>query len=193
MRKICLIPSVPTPNGKLHVGHIAGPYLKMDVIKRYQEIIGNQACLVSGIDIYDSYVALQAFKENTSPKQIAQKYYKEIKKDFEKFNIHFDQFINPFSRDYYKKYQKISKYLADKVLKSNSAYLKTELFPINKKTKQFLPASFLQGKCPNCGEDLAGLTCETCCFIHQPEKISSLSSKVEAITLEMEETKSFFF
>ena len=89
-----LVLAMPTANGSLHLGHIGGPYLKMDVLKRHFQQKCYDVCLVGGIDAHDSYIKLQAVKENSSTAAIASKYYTLIKHDLLKMNIEFDSFIN---------------------------------------------------------------------------------------------------
>ncbi|MCM3755016.1 class I tRNA ligase family protein, partial [Bacillus licheniformis] len=50
------MPIPPTPNGRLHLGHIAGPYLRMDMLCRYLRSQGHHVRVVSAVDGFDSYV-----------------------------------------------------------------------------------------------------------------------------------------
>jgi methionyl-tRNA synthetase len=45
-----LMPIPPTPNGRLHLGHIAGPYLRMDMLGRYLRSQGHRVDVVSAVD-----------------------------------------------------------------------------------------------------------------------------------------------
>ncbi len=50
----------PTPNGDLHIGHIAGPFLSADVFTRVQRQQGHDCVLVSYSDDYQSYMCAGA-------------------------------------------------------------------------------------------------------------------------------------
>ena len=51
-RRFFLMPIPPTPNGRLHLGHIAGPYLRMDMLGRYLRAQGHRVDVVSAVDGY---------------------------------------------------------------------------------------------------------------------------------------------
>jgi methionyl-tRNA synthetase len=42
-----IIPATPTPNGDLHVGHMAGPYLAADIYARRLRAEGEQVTLTT--------------------------------------------------------------------------------------------------------------------------------------------------
>lgn len=52
----------PTPNGGLHLGHLAGPYLRADVYARALRTLGREAHVVTGTDDHQSYVAAIAHR-----------------------------------------------------------------------------------------------------------------------------------
>ncbi|MGW5023703.1 cupin domain-containing protein, partial [Streptomyces albidoflavus] len=47
----------PTPNGGLHLGHLAGPYVRADMLARALRSMGREARYVTGTDDHQSYVA----------------------------------------------------------------------------------------------------------------------------------------
>lgn len=47
MSKYIVTITPPTPNGDLHIGHIAGPFLAADVFTRVQRQRGHDCVLVS--------------------------------------------------------------------------------------------------------------------------------------------------
>ena len=61
----------PTPNGQLHVGHVAGPYLKADHYTRALRTIGKSATLVTGTDDHQSYVLAAARRSGVSPRDLS--------------------------------------------------------------------------------------------------------------------------
>jgi methionyl-tRNA synthetase len=61
----------PTPNGGLHIGHVAGPYVRADMFARALRTVGKKADLVVGTDDHQSYVAVAASAEGIQPRQLA--------------------------------------------------------------------------------------------------------------------------
>src|SRR5947209_5131772 len=59
-RDYLLIPGIPTPNGPFHLGHIAGPFLRMDALARYRRMRGDRAVVISGTDAFETHVLLKA-------------------------------------------------------------------------------------------------------------------------------------
>lgn len=87
-----LIPSVPTPNGRLHLGHIGGPYLSTDILARYLRLCGHSARMITGTDDFESYVTAQAAKEQRTPEQICRYYHSLIADDLAAMDIEPDHF-----------------------------------------------------------------------------------------------------
>ncbi|MCE0446304.1 hypothetical protein LT493_20765 [Streptomyces tricolor] len=48
------------PNGRAHLGHIAGPLLKMDVLRRHVLRGGGRATMISVSDAHESHVLVRA-------------------------------------------------------------------------------------------------------------------------------------
>ncbi|WP_428992044.1 class I tRNA ligase family protein [Bathymodiolus heckerae thiotrophic gill symbiont] len=50
---------MPTPNGRFHIGHISGPYLKTDILARNLKFLGHDVKVMSGVDTYEAHVSLK--------------------------------------------------------------------------------------------------------------------------------------
>ncbi|MEU7560404.1 class I tRNA ligase family protein [Streptomyces eurythermus] len=61
----------PTPNGGLHLGHLAGPYVRADMLVRALRSMGRDARYVTGTDDHQSYVAAAARLRGTRPTEVA--------------------------------------------------------------------------------------------------------------------------
>ncbi|MFN8610790.1 MAG: cupin domain-containing protein [Vulcanimicrobiota bacterium] len=72
------VPSPPTPNGGLHLGHLSGPYLLADVLKRFDRQCGRTAGWMLISDDHQSYTALRAHFDKTPAAQTATSYTAEI-------------------------------------------------------------------------------------------------------------------
>ncbi|NIR28481.1 MAG: class I tRNA ligase family protein, partial [Gammaproteobacteria bacterium] len=52
-------------NGRAHLGHIAGPLLKMDVLRRHLERAGAEVRMISMSDAHEAHVLIKAHVEGT--------------------------------------------------------------------------------------------------------------------------------
>ncbi|WP_216897072.1 class I tRNA ligase family protein [Nocardia alni] len=57
----------PNPNGDLHLGHLAGPFLTADIAARALALAGNSVSHVGYIDEHSSYVVRRARELSTDP------------------------------------------------------------------------------------------------------------------------------
>src|SRR5579859_3905820 len=96
-RHYLLIPSPPTPNGRLHLGHIAGPFLKLDVMARAFRMDGDIAGIMSASDVYESYVTLRAWRDGLEPEQVCEKYHALIARDMDALMIEYDGYCDPLA------------------------------------------------------------------------------------------------
>jgi methionyl-tRNA synthetase len=156
-----LLPSPPTPNGPLHLGHLAGPYLLADVMRRYYRMHGIATTLVCLTDDHQSYVADRAQFESRQPAELAARYRAEIERTFERFDAAPDVMIST-SRD--TAYQaavraRFNTLLADGKLEAReAATLYCERCDLS------LYDSYVAGNCPHCAKPSLGFVCESCNF-----------------------------
>lgn len=69
-RPAIIIAATPTPNGDLHVGHLAGPYLAGDVYTRYLRANGRPVIYTTCSDDSQSYVVSTARRRGTTPQAL---------------------------------------------------------------------------------------------------------------------------
>jgi methionyl-tRNA synthetase len=62
MQKYLLVSAMPTPNGGLHLGHLAAQFLPQDIFKRYHKPRGKIVEFYSGFDVYDNAISVAAKK-----------------------------------------------------------------------------------------------------------------------------------
>ncbi|QKX04283.1 class I tRNA ligase family protein [Aquimarina sp. TRL1] len=191
MKTYFLSPIMPTPNGALHLGHIAGPYLKMDVIRR--NVINNnmQAYCYSGVHFTESFVLLQSFIESMTPKEICTKNYKKILRSFENLDIVFDEFVNPADNP---EFIKQLHFFSDAVFGdfiNNACFLYEEKHPYDA-TYGFLPPSIICGECPDCGTGMRGFICESCGVSILPENIKNSYPSHVCDTFELKKVQNYF-
>ena len=170
-----VIPSRPTPNGPLHLGHIAGPYLRADITKRYLEETGERAFLVSMPDIYDNWI-LQTL-ECGNDIDFIEHHIQSIRDGFAKFDIQFDCFGDPFGTQ-------------ETVLMNDTLEMciqavgsETFIWPYHHSDEKFLFGTELGTICSECKQTISGMICEDCCQLTMPTE-----SAVGAVTLQSYQT-----
>lgn len=106
--KNILVTATPqTPNGDLHLGHIAGPYLGADIYSRFMRFQGNNTYFLSGSDVNQTYVLTKSKQKNITPLELVETNTNCIKSTLKKSLITYDAFYNPFEiGDYNQEIQK---------------------------------------------------------------------------------------
>lgn len=161
-KKILLLPMMPTPNGPLHLGHIAGPYLKMDVFARYLRQNGAHVILMSCSDAFESHVKWKANQLNEDPVNLSSYYHQKITENFAMMNIQMQYFINPLSPEWRTSYQQTHIQLVKKLLETNKAHIIQEEYLYSPSINNRVLSCTIIGKCPACYASVKGYFCESC-------------------------------
>lgn len=151
--------ALPYANGPLHIGHIAGCYLPADIFVRFLRLDGKDVKFICGSDEHGMAITMRAKKENTSPKEIVDKYDTLMKNAFAEFGIAFDIYSRTSKQIHHKTAQEFFLDLYNKGVfteKISEQYY-------DEKAKQFLADRYIKGICPKCGYPEAyGDQCEKC-------------------------------
>lgn len=89
-RPIAIVAPPPTPNGDLHVGHLSGPYLGADVLRRYEELRGRKTIAALSVDLNQSYVVTTAERLGREPRELAVASHGEVSETLAAASIGFD-------------------------------------------------------------------------------------------------------
>jgi methionyl-tRNA synthetase len=154
--KYIVIVPPPTPNGDLHVGHFAGPFLASDVFARARRAAGDEVLYTTGTDDSQSYVVTTAVRRGVSPGALCKRSTDEIRESLEQLQIGIDGFA-PFDAEY----------------RTSCLDFLTELFEAGKfvwKDKEFFVRAngeavyeaYVKGSCPTCLALTSGGLCESC-------------------------------
>ncbi len=141
---VLITPAPPTPNGRLHLGHAAGPYLASDVLSRSLKQQGFRSFLVSGTDDHQPFVGKKDFGE-------------EIVEDFASLGVSFDRFVRP------RKDAAYQKQIKDLYLEAKEGQIfKVEARPHPYVNGKPAKESDLSHICSVCGASNVSASCETC-------------------------------
>jgi methionyl-tRNA synthetase len=151
----------PTPNGKLHLGHLSGPYLSSDVYRRALKWQQDDVFYVCGSDDHQSYVKTQSEKENTDPNELRSRYRTIITNILEKYRASPDYFLNPQNNQVY---EKTVQSFFTQLYTTGKIYRTEKLASFCKPCNIFIHEAFVSGDCPHCFEKTNANGCENCGF-----------------------------
>jgi methionyl-tRNA synthetase len=154
-----IVPSPPTPNGPLHLGHLAGPYLLADVLRRYQRSRGIASQLVLLTDDHQSYVADRAAAEGDTPAALAARFGDEIARALAAFHAEPDVRIAT-SRD--AEYRAAVQARFAKLVGDGKLELRETDALYCERCALALYDSYVAGGCPRCGSRAYAPLCERC-------------------------------
>ncbi len=170
-RRYLLVPPEPTPNGPLHLGHIAGPFLRLDVLARFLRMRGDHAAVITGTDAYESWVAMRARMEACEPAEIAARFHGQIREGLAAMRIEMDEYFNPAEEPWHTRFrQEIDGSLAR--LRDRGAISRVvERVPYDASADRFVVGPLLLGRCPDCAAETTGYGCEDCGAHFRPEEL----------------------
>ena len=164
----------PTPNGGMHLGHIAGPYLAGDVYARYQRARGRDVVFTTGTDDSQTFVVASARRLGTTPEELCATSTAQIREALTAIGISTDGF-GPFDDtyretvlDYFRALHAAGKFR-----------LRTVRLPYLERTGEFLVEGLVEGDCPVCLATCRGGLCETCCHPNNFDELLSPHSTVD--------------
>jgi len=155
-------PSPPTPNGGLHLGHLSGPYLMADVLKRYHRLRGRNASTLLVLDDHQSYVPLRGGE----PAETATRYGQEIVALMKAFGAEPDVVVQPAQNPAYR--QTVEAAL-EQLCRDGFVSRKPGKAYFCPKCDASLYDGFAAGTCPHCHTSCRGSLCETCCMVNTSE------------------------
>ncbi|HHH1742706.1 TPA: class I tRNA ligase family protein [Yersinia enterocolitica] len=172
MKKYLLVSAMPTPNGGLHLGHLAAQFIPQDIFKRYQQRKGNIVTFFGGFDVYDNAISVAAKKNNVSTYEMAIHYQDKIKKELDYFNINIDILINYLEPELVKKSRHIINKLSDEL----NIFISTQKIPYPYSSNDIpLTGNWLVGKCKKCHYATKGYSCDNCGISITPNDIYDVS------------------
>ncbi|MFK7784474.1 MAG: class I tRNA ligase family protein [Crocinitomicaceae bacterium] len=186
------IPAIPTPNGRIHLGHIAGPFLKLDIIARAQRRLGAQAHMLSGSDVYESHILKKAEETGKTPEEVCNTFHLLDMADLDALNIEFSNYFNPLSEELNAHYHAFHKSYLDKLVGTGKTSERNGKYLYSPGAERFILGCWLSGECPNCHEPSGSYQCEKCGTQYQPEELINPYSNNNESDIEIVETPSLF-
>lgn len=192
-RKYCLTPINMVPNGPPHLGHVSGPLLRMDVLRRYLLRQGAAATFVTTTDVHETHVVVKGKELGLSPSETANMFHDEITDSLTGLDIAYDRLINPLDPKWAPVYSRVTKDLMDAMETAGTSKVMSESLPVRADDGSYVLGGWLAGNCPNCGAGLVSFFCEDCGDQTTPSKLLNPKHRIDDVALEWKDDKSLFF
>ena len=187
-KRVLVTSALPYANGPLHLGHIAGAYLPADIFVRFCRMSGRDVLYVGGTDEHGVAITLAADRQGVHPREIVDKWYVNIRDNFERLGISFDN----FSRTTLPVHHQTSQDFFRKIYDQDLLVEKTEKQLFDSKAGRYLPDRYVEGTCYYCGKDANGDQCESCGKPIDPLKLINPKSKLTGETPVEKETTHWY-
>lgn len=156
-RPAIIIAATPTPNGDLHVGHLAGPYLAGDIYARYLRAIGRSVIYTTCTDDSQTYVVATAARRATTPQALCETSTAAIQRSLSAIGISMAG-LPPIDERYRQSVLSFVTRLHDE----GRLKARTVRLPYAEHSGTYLFDGLVTGACPVCLAGSCGGTCENC-------------------------------
>jgi methionyl-tRNA synthetase len=155
-RPAIVIAATPTPNGDLHVGHLAGPYLAGDIYARYLRSTGRPVRYATCTDNSQTYVVSTAARQGIAAEQLCARSTEAIQRSLQAMGISMAPL--PPIDDRYR--QCVLDFVTD-LHAAGVLRTRTVKLPYCE-TAGYLYDGLVTGYCPTCLAVSSGGACEEC-------------------------------
>jgi len=188
-RRILVTSALPYANGAIHLGHLV-EYIQTDIWVRFQKMRGHEVHYVCADDTHGTPIMLRADTEGISPRQLIERVWHEHRRDFDGFQIGFDNYYSTDSPENRAFCEEIYLKLKERDLITVRS---VEQFydPVK---EMFLPDRYIKGECPKCGaKDQYGDSCEVCGATYSPTDLKNPYSVISGARPERRASEHHFF
>ncbi|MEU4087082.1 class I tRNA ligase family protein [Streptomyces aureus] len=191
-QKVLLVPMQPTPNGRMHIGHGGGTYLRADVIARALRAQGHEVAVVTGSDVYEDWVVAAAHREGRSPEETCRDHHAGIARDLARLSVRLDAWIDPSGEEHRDAYRQLHEDVLNRLRTTGAARLESERIPFARDTGRALVGPWIAGECPHCGRPCGGSTCTYCGEYFVPEQLVDARSRIGEGPVEWRTERNWF-
>ncbi|WP_066954638.1 class I tRNA ligase family protein [Streptomyces lushanensis] len=156
-RPAVVVAATPTPNGDLHVGHMAGPYLAGDVYSRYLAANGRPVIYTTCTDNSQTYVTTTARRTGVSPAELCATSTGQIERTISAMGLSMEG-LPPIDD----RYRATVLEFFTELHKADRLRERTVRLPYAEKPGTYLYDGLMTGACPVCLTGSSGGVCEGC-------------------------------
>ncbi len=187
IRNILIGGAWPYANGSLHIGRVSA-LIPGDILARYHRAKGDRVFYVSGSDCHGTPVAIRAKQEGKTPGEISNYYHEEFLECFNRLGFTYDLY-DKTSSDQHKSFVKE---FHRTMYEGRYIYEKSVPQAFCPKCSGFLADRFVEGKCPECGQEARGDQCDACGKVLEPEILNNPRCSVCGTTPDFRETNHLY-
>ncbi len=189
--RYAIFPMQPTPNGRMHIGHGGGTYLRADVLARSLRAEGHAVVVPCGSDAYENWVLAAAAAEGRAPHEVCRTYHTGIHADLTWLGIDLDAWIDPLSDPHREPYLALHTEVFRDLVAAGAAHREVESVPYDEDGRPMM-GTFIAGRCPSCRAPAGGSSCTACGEHFQPSQLLSPRARLSGSTIEWRQEESWF-
>jgi methionyl-tRNA synthetase len=158
----------PNPNGDLHVGHLSGPFLGADLLRRFLGARGVPVTYVSYTDDHSCYVPRRGRELGLDARQTAFRYTRRIEQTLSQAGMLADYYEHPHREPVHDRL--VQEHFGE--LWRAGVLVERDLpTPYCPSCQTYLYEAYLRGRCRFCGVACDGTYCEECGLPQDPEGV----------------------
>ncbi|GAB7186017.1 methionyl-tRNA synthetase [Kitasatospora sp. Ki12] len=166
---VLFAPSNPTPNGDLHVGHLAGPFVAADVARRSLEFHGGQGRLLLGTAWMNTHVMFAAEQAGVPYLEYADLLGERIWETFRSAAVEPDVALRTAQAD---RIGTVVLEMLRRATESGAVRPRTRPAHYCTACADWRFQGYVSGSCPHCGTaGAAGIDCEACALHHDDSEL----------------------
>lgn len=173
MHKLIVTITPPTPNGNLHLGHIAGPFLAADVFARIQRHKGNEVIFVCYSDDFQSYVNRKAVELSKDRFELAGFYADAIQQTLAAAKISIDWFLKSYNN---KHFENAVRYFYEQAKMAGVIESRLQQVPYDEEKEVYGYEALGRGICNYCDHASDASQCENCARAPEIEKMGPIKN-----------------
>ncbi|MFC8239808.1 class I tRNA ligase family protein [Streptomyces chartreusis] len=173
-RRAVVVAATPTPNGDLHIGHMAGPYLAGDVYSRYLAADGRDVIYTTCTDDSQTYVTTTARRLGVSAEQLCAESTAKIERSISAMGLSMEG-LPPIDD----RYRATVLQFFTRLHETDRLRERTVRLPYAEESGRYLYDGLMTGSCPVCLTGSAGGVCEGCGHPNNADELLGARSVLE--------------
>ena len=190
MARILVCVAWPYASGPRHIGHAVSTFIPADVFARYHRMKGDEVLVVGGSDMHGTPTMVRADEEGVLASVVAERFHALHAKNIEQLGVRYDLYWNTADPNHKAGVQEIFLRLRE----NGHIFEATMTSPYCDQGNHFLPDRYVEGRCPNCGNERArGDQCDNCGRLLDPFELGDPRCRIHGTPPVRRDTRHAFF